>query len=133
MATYHGCVTRIRRRRDPPVVSGPPGRRAARAAPAGLRIPAMDLRNRHGRSSVLDGETYESKSLRLTLVFDVARCGWVVGLASPPLWELGGLETAEELLYSQVLIPAESYERGETDEYLDALLAAHFKRLGLSR
>jgi hypothetical protein len=82
-------------------------------------------------SSLLDGETYEHGSLQLTIEFDLDRQGWVVDLTSPPLWNTGHGSTRENTVHSQILIPFAAYEKGDVDDYLNALLALHFEHLGL--
>jgi hypothetical protein len=79
--------------------------------------------------SLLDGEAHEHGDLVLTIEFDVGLGGWVIGLTSPPLWGVGAHR--EQSVYSQVVMPFAAYENNETDDYLNALLAIHFERLGL--
>jgi hypothetical protein len=78
------------------------------------------------RYSLPDGEAHEHGDLVLTIEFDVTRGGWIIALASPPLYWGNG-----ERIYSQVVMPVAAYENDETYEYLDCLLAIHFERLGL--
>ena len=80
------------------------------------------------RYSLLDGEAHEHGDLVLTIEFDVARGGWIIGLTSPPLYRA---DDEWERAYSQVLMPVAAYENDETYEYLNCLLAIHFERLGL--
>ena len=83
--------------------------------------------------STLQGETYEYGALRLTLEFDLAQCGWVVGLSSPPFWYLNGECPPKKRVYSQVVIPEADFEAGHVDEYLGRLFAQHLERLELFR
>jgi hypothetical protein len=78
------------------------------------------------RYSLLDGEAHEHGDLVLTIEFDVARGGWIIGLTSPPLY-WGN----QERMYSQVVMPLAAYQNDETYDYLDCLLAIHFEQLGL--
>jgi hypothetical protein len=80
------------------------------------------------RYSLLDGEAHEHGDLVLTIEFDVARGGWIIGLTSPRLY---WADDERERVYSQVLMPVAAYENDETYEYLDCLLTIHFERLGL--
>jgi hypothetical protein len=78
-------------------------------------------------------EFYREGPLGLTIGFNADRGGWVLELASPPLWMFMADPTAPRppLLFSQVVVPVAAYESGDIEAYLDALLAIHFERLGL--
>ncbi len=82
------------------------------------------------RDFLITNEVYREGSLVLTIEFDFEQGGWVVGLTSPPLWDLDQLFTHEQV-YSQIVIPTAEYENEEADKYLDSLLEIHFERLCL--
>jgi hypothetical protein len=83
--------------------------------------------------STLQGETYEHGALQLSLEFDLAQCGWVVGLSSPPFWNPNGECPPTERVYTQVVIPKSDFEAGHVDEYLVRVFARHLERLELFR
>jgi hypothetical protein len=81
--------------------------------------------------SSLETEHYEHEWLRLTIQFDLAQGGWVVGLSSPRSSAANSEDPWKDRIYSQVLIPAADFAGGKTEEYLADLLAMHLERLGL--
>ena len=76
-------------------------------------------------------EVYRDGAVELTVELDLDGHGWSVELASPPVWASEQMGEAGDLVSSRVLIPFAAYETRDVDEYLDALLAIHFERLGL--
>ena len=76
-------------------------------------------------------EVYRDGAVELTVELDLDGQGWSVAFASPPLWASEQMGSAGDQVHSRVLIPFTVYETGIVDEYLDALLAIHFERLGL--
>jgi hypothetical protein len=68
-------------------------------------------------------EVYQEGELQLTIEFSVEHLGWVLDLASGP--------DPAHRVHSQIVLPFAAYEQGTVNEYLDALLAIHFDRLGL--
>jgi hypothetical protein len=82
------------------------------------------------REFLLDKEVHQQGLLVLTIEFDLEQGGWVLGLTSPPLWDLDQF-WSNERIYSQVVIPTAEYENEGADSALESLLQIHFERLGL--
>jgi hypothetical protein len=80
------------------------------------------------RDFLLDKEVHVHGTLVLTIEFDLEQGGWIVGLTSPPLWDISQFLTNERI-YSQVVIPVAEYENEGVDRSLDDLLRIHFERI----